>query len=78
MVNHNNLNPGARIVYVREDPHRGNYAIPRYCLGTAGTVDEAKLHDLRRPDVKSYGVRFDCGESWWVLSTMLDLEEGPW
>lgn len=76
MTNLMNLVPGGRVRWVRLDPRYGVYGVPvgpksQSCVVTG-------YGDDRRDGKVSYRCRIEGLGSWYLLSSMIDLEEGPW
>lgn len=81
MTDLTNLPIGTRVVWSKMDPHRGNYDIAEEFFGKGATIIGKPA--FVNPDSDhsiDYPVDFDgsVGETWYLLSTMIELESGPW
>lgn len=72
-----NLPVGARVLWVRPDPKHGCYGVP---CGPNGQlcVLSGRRGGVRSDGKISYGADIDGLGHWFLLSSMIILEEGPW
>lgn len=76
MTNLLTLSIGDRVRWVRLDPSHGDYGTGEKPEGQMCIV--TGYGDDRTDGRVSYRCRIEGIGSWYLLSSMIDLEEGPW
>lgn len=70
-----NLPIGTRVVWSKMDPERGNYDMNDEFFGKGATI----VGPFALDGAGDYPVDFDgASNTWYLLSTMIELESGPW